>query len=43
MAAVLNNAFIVVAMRLLTQLPSLDELLRSMNSEDALRDGSRYL
>ncbi|MEJ8835471.1 hypothetical protein [Ramlibacter sp. AN1133] len=43
MAAVLNNAIIVVAMRLLTQLPSLDDLLRSMNSEEALRDGSRYL
>ena len=43
MAAVLNNALIVVVMRLLDQLPSVADLLRSMNSEDALRDGSRYL
>ena len=43
MAAVLSNAFIVAVTRALTQLPSLDDLLRSMNSEDALRDGSRYL
>ena len=43
MAAVLNNAFLVVVMRALHQLPTLDDLLRSMNREDALRDGSRFL
>ena len=43
MAAVLNNALIVMAMRVLGALPSLDDLLRSMNAQDSLRDGSRFL
>jgi hypothetical protein len=38
-----GSALIVAVMRMLNQLPSLDDLLRSMNSEDALRDGSRFL
>jgi hypothetical protein len=42
-AAVLSNAFIVAVLRSLTRLPSLGDMLRAMNREDALRDGSRYL
>lgn len=43
MGAVLHSAFLAAIARALNQLPSLDDLLRSMNGEDALRDGSRYL
>jgi hypothetical protein len=42
-AAVLGNALIVAVARALTRLPSLDDLLRAMNREDSLHDGSRYL
>ena len=42
MTTVLCNELIVAAARVLNRLPSLDDLIRSMNSE-ALRDGSRYL
>ena len=42
MAAVLNNAFLVLVARVIHEIPSLDELLDAMNREDALRDGSRY-
>lgn len=43
MGAVLHSALLAAIARVLNQLPSLDDLLRSMNGEDALRDGSRYL
>jgi hypothetical protein len=43
MAAVLNNAFLLAVARLLNQLPTLDDLLRTLNREEGLRDGSRYL
>ena len=43
MAAVLNNAFLLAVMRVFHELPTVDALLRSMNSEEALRDGSRFL
>ncbi|GAB3660704.1 hypothetical protein [Ramlibacter alkalitolerans] len=42
MAAVLTHALIVAVARVIQQIPSLDDLLRSMNSGDALQDGSRY-
>lgn len=43
MAAVLNNAFLEFAARVIHAVPSLDELLDAMNREDGLRDGSRFL
>lgn len=43
MAAVLNNAFLAAVAQVLHRIPSIDDLLRSLNREDALRDGSRYL
>jgi len=41
MAAILGNALALAVIRLRKQLPSLGELVRSMNS-DSLIDGSRY-
>lgn len=42
MSAVLHNSFFLVLARVLHQIPTFDDLLRAMNREDALRDGSRY-
>ncbi|HET8744867.1 MAG TPA: hypothetical protein VFM98_04645 [Ramlibacter sp.] len=43
MGAVLLSAILAAIARVLNQRPRLHDLLRAMNSEDALRDGSRYL
>ena len=40
---VLKNAVQLAVARVLSHIPSMDELLQSMNKQDSLSDGSRSL